>query len=182
MPDKKTEEHGLWSKTRVTQLVETYRFPLLYFATGFIGNLTDAEDVVEDALVKLLVKKPRLKDETAVKTYLFTTVKHLSVDYLRKLQRKRKQQTELFRLSEKDVERIEERICRTETQRELAAALHTLPSDARETLYLQYFEGLPPREIAKITGKSIKQVYNLTARAKKSLAETLQKESFDNEN
>ena len=183
MSKTKPEKYGLWSKERVTMLVETHRFPLLYFAAGILGNLADAEDVVEDALARLLIKKPRLTDETAVKTYLFSTVKHLAVDYLRKKRRRQKQQAELMYLSKQDVECIEHNLCRTERKRALMAALNELTSGAREVLYLQYFENLPPRKIAKITGKSVKQIYNLTARAKKSVAKKLreEEEAYENE-
>ena len=182
MPDKNSEKIGLWSKENITKLVEYYRFPLLYFITGIIGNLTDAEDVVEDTFARMLFKKPRLKNEAAIKTYLFTSAKNIATDYLRKTRRKRKQEGELSRFTEKEIGLIEEKICQTETQRELTAALHTLPAETREILYLQYFESLAPREIAKITGKSIKQIYNLTARAKKALAEKLKKEDNMYEN
>ena len=182
MSNTPNEKPNLWSKEHLTQLVETYRFPLLYFITGIMGDFTDAEDVVEDTFARLLFKKPRLKNENAVKTYLFTTAKNIATDYLRKMQRNRKQQQTLSRFTEKDKEFIEDKICQTETERELTAALHTLASDAREILYLQYFEGLTPKEIAKVTGKSVKQIYNVTARAKKSLAEKLQKENTVDEN
>ena len=182
MPDKSPEKIGLWSKENITKLVETYRFPLLYFITSIIGNLTDAEDVVEDTFARMLFKKPRLKNEAAVKTYLFTSAKNSAMDYLRKTRRKRKQESELSHFTEKEIGFIEEKICQTETQRELTAALHTLSTETREILYLQYFESLTPREIAKVTGRSIKQIYNITARAKKILAEKLQKEDITYEN
>lgn len=177
-----TQKPNTWSEERIAALVEAHRFPLLYFATGIIGNLTDAEDIVEDAFVRLLVKKPRLRDENAMKTYLFTTAKHIAIDYLRKNRRRLKEQKDLEYLPETDVQFLEESVCKTETQREIAAALHTLSPDYREVLYLLYFEELSTAEISKIMGKTKKQIYNLAARAKKALAEILQKEDTPYEN
>ena len=182
MANKTPDKVGLWTKEKIAKLVETHRFPLLYFITSIVGNITDAEDIVEDTFARLIFKKPRLKNPDAAKTYLYVTAKNIATDYLRKLQRKRKQLDELSRFSDKEIEFIEDKICQTETHRELTAAFNTLPAEMREILYLQYFENLTPREIAKVTGKSVKYIYNQTARGKKALAEKLEKENNTHEN
>ena len=48
-------------------------------------------------------------------------------------------------------------------------------------LYLLYFEGLSCEAAAKAMGKSRKQLYNLTARAKAAMREQLEKEGFADE-
>lgn len=61
-------------------------------------------------------------------------------------------------------------------------ALSALPEDYGLTLYLLYFEELSCEAAAKAMGKSRKQLYNLTARAKAAIREQLQKEGFSDEN
>ena len=57
-----------------------------------------------------------------------------------------------------------------------------MPEEYRETLYLKYFEELSPDEIAAVTGRRKKQVYNLLARGRAALRELLTAEGFDYEN
>jgi len=58
-------------------------------------------------------------------------------------------------------------------------ALKQLPEDYRNVLYLQEIEGMATEEIAKVTGKTRKQIYNLSFRGKKALKETLERMGFD---
>ena len=165
----------------VEELVERYRIPLLYFITGFLGELTDAEDVVSETIVKLLVKKPLLRNEKALKTYLYTTAKHFAVDRLRKRKREKQYLENATWLAKTDIAYIDETLCDTEDKRQLAKALRSLTPEYRQILHLSYFEDLSIPEICKILGKNKKQIYNLLARARAALAEIIEKEDSQNE-
>lgn len=165
----------------VEELVERYRIPLLYFITGFLGELTDAEDVVSETIVKLLVKKPLLRSEKALKTYLYATAKHFAVDRLRKRKREKQYLENATWLAKTDIAYIDETLCDTEDKRQLAKALRSLSPEYRQVLHLSYFEDLSTPEICKILGKNKKQIYNLLARARAALAEIIEKEDSQNE-
>lgn len=77
-------------ETAVAELVERYRAPLLFFVTGFLGDVAEAEDAVSDTIVNLLLRKPILRNEAALKTYLYKTAKHIAVDKLRKRKREKR--------------------------------------------------------------------------------------------
>lgn len=48
-------------------------------------------------------------------------------------------------------------------------------------LYLRYFEELSPQEIAQVMRKTLKQVYNLSSRAKAALKNLLERDDFFDE-
>ena len=168
-------------ETAVEGLLERYRAPLLYFVTGFLGEIADAEDVVSETIVKLLVKKPLLYSEKGLKTYLYTTAKHLAIDYLRKRKREKNYVENAARLTESEIVYIDEQIGNTEEQQLLAVALRSLSPEYRQVLYFSYFEDLSISEICKILGKCKKQIYNLLARAKATLSTILTKEGIRDE-
>ena len=165
----------------VLELVEQYRIPLLYFVTGFTRNTADAEDIVSETLIKLLTKKPLLKSEQALKTYLYNTARNIAVDKLREQKRERAYITQSTAQAEREIAYIDETLSETEDKQMLASALRSLPPDYRQVLYFYYFEDLTITEICKVLGKNKKQIYNLLARAKDALATILKKEEATNE-
>ena len=165
----------------VLELIERYRAPLLYFVTGFLGEVAEAEDVVSETVVKLLVKKPLLRNEYALKTYLYTTAKHFAIDRLRKRKREKGYLERAVRLADAEIDYIDEHIGTTEEKLLIAAALRALAPEYRQVLYFYYFEDLSIAEICKILGKSKKQIYNLLARAKAALSVILTKEGIRDE-
>ena len=182
MPDIISKNDSPWSKEQISALVSTHRFPLLYFAVGIVGNIADAEDVVEDAFVRLLIKKPRLRDDTAIRSYLYSTVKNRAIDHLRKQKRDRAHAEALATVATEDLYLIEKQLCQNETRHELFDASRTLSPNDRQLVYLRYFEELPPRRIAQILSKPVKYVYNRIGRIQKQLADILHKEVTTDEN
>ena len=79
--------------------------------------------------------------------------------------------TMLYGSPEKALERAEE-------HKALRMALLQLKKEYREVLYLRFFHNLSVEEIAKITKKNNKQVYNLLTRSKSALKETLTSGGF----
>ena len=179
MPDFSRKQLYRLDEAALLETVERYRAPLLYFITGYMGNVTDAEDVVSETLVRLLTKKPLLKSEQTLKTYLYKTAKHLAIDRLRKAKREKAFLEES--LAKRDIAYIDEAMAKTEEKLALAAALRLLPADYRQVLYFYYFEDLSILEICKILGKNKKQIYNLLARAKAALSTILNKEDAEDE-
>ena len=162
--------------TAVEKLVARYRAPMEYFAMTFVGDSAFAEDVVSEAIVRLLIKKPSLRDERALKTYLYTATKNAAIDFLRKRKREKNRLEEEKRLALADIRYIEESVVKNEEQKSVLSALKVLREEYREALYLQFFEGFSVDEICAVTGKKKKQVYNVLARAKTALAAILKKE------
>ena len=62
------------------QLFRKYRTGMLHFAISIIGNVEDAEEVVNDIFINIWDKQTELKEELGIKSYLFRSVKNRSLN------------------------------------------------------------------------------------------------------
>ena len=166
------------------ELVALYNASLTRYADRILHDAYEAEDVAADTFLFLLLKKPLLRQECAVKTYLFRVAHHKAVDLLR---RKARQEQTLFgddrelplqaELTGEDGE-LFAGLLREERSRQLYRAMETLHPDYAKLLYLLYFEDFTPEMAGKVLGKSKKQIANLTYRAKQALRAAMEREGF----
>lgn len=61
----------------------------------------------------------------------------------------------------------------------MKAALSRLPSDAREVVFLRFYDGLSYDQISAVLGISEQAIDGRLRRAKKKLVEHLRREGFD---
>lgn len=176
------------------KLIALYRHGLLRFIYGYMHDEGLSEDVFQETFVALYYKrffKP--KDGVSFKTYLYTIARNKSLNALKKQGKKR--EVSLDGLTEEggdwlegeavfvESERLsaQENLEQAERNERLRQAMQKIKEEYREVLILRYFEDLSPERIAKITKRNQKQVYNLLARGKIALKETLEKEGFISE-
>ena len=167
---------GFWEADRGTvsleSIIHTYSDPLVRFAYCYVGSTSIAEELMEDALADVLFRDKKFEDESHFKAYLYKTLRHRCLNYLR-FHRK------LVPLE--DVEAVmstgdlEADAIKKERDRTVYACLQELPLQYRQVLALTYFEGFSVEEVGNIMSRSRKQVYNLLARAKASLKTSLEK-------
>jgi len=164
-------ENGRESAT-LENVIRTYSDPLVRFAYSFVGSASVAEELMEDALADVLLRDKRFEEEAQFRAYLYKTVRHRCLNYLR-FHRK------LVPLE--DVEGVlfcgdlEADTIQKERDRTVYTCLQELPLQYRQVLMLMYFEGFSVEEISTILSRSKKQVYNLLARAKASMKTSLEK-------
>lgn len=164
----------------IGEIVEQYNKSLVFFLTGILKSVSLAEDAAADAFVKLLVKKPRLKDCAALQAYLFSTGRNCALDMLRRQGRRGE-----LPLNESadlaDEASLEEQLLKTERDCFLHRAMATLKGEYREVLHLLYFEEMDYKSAGQTMGKSVKQITNLAHRAKGALKTKLQEMGFEYE-
>jgi RNA polymerase sigma-70 factor (ECF subfamily) len=156
------------------EIISTYRAGLILFINGYVKNPIVAEDLASEVFVKILVKKPKLKNENYFKTYIYKAGRNLALTHLKK-------QKKLVELSDNlpyndDPETL---LIKNDTNSRILNAVVTLKSEYRQVLTLRYFDNLDIIDIAKITGCSKKKVYNQLQRAKTALKTILEKEGLD---
>lgn len=166
--------------TAIGELVEKYNKSLVFYLLGILKTVDRAEDAAAEAFVKLLVKKPRLRDDLAFRSYLFRIGRNCAIDMLRKESRNGDMVTDEIEDSA-DVFSLEEQLLKAERDRCLHTALKTLKSEYRDVLHLLYFEEMDYKTAAATMGKSVKQVTNLAYRAKGALKKILEEKGFDYE-
>ena len=157
--------------------------PRLYrFAMHLTGRREDAEDLVQETLVRALRTLPRFEGRSALSTYLLRALGNIWKNRLRS--RSRSRVVEWFRAArtqepegEPDapdpapspLQRMESRERETEVRR----ALDRLEPDRRMALLLREMEGLSYEEIAEMTGVPIGTVRSRIARGRDDLRRLL---------
>ncbi|HAL73514.1 MAG TPA: RNA polymerase subunit sigma-24 [Clostridiales bacterium] len=156
------------------EIVFLYNRKLILFINQSVNNLSEAEDIAAEAFLDLITKKPRFRQESSFKTYLFAIGRNKALNYLRKQSRHSSVPIEDIQLVEQN--QILEELEWDEEQRALMRALNNLLPDYRQVLHLIYFEELSYREAATVLRKSEKQINNLAYRAKNALRDAMQQE------
>lgn len=165
----------------LTEIIHDYKDGLILYISGITGNISTAEEVMEDTFFKIAVKKPVFKGKSSFKTWLYSIGRNAALDTLRRNRRFSSvpvdEYTELA-----DEEDIEQNYLKEEQKIMLHKALNNLLPDYRQVLYLTYFENFTIDETALIMKKNKKQVNNLLYRAKQSLKNELERGGFVYEN
>ena len=166
-------------ESALTEIVSQYRPGLQNYINSIVNNFDVAEDLTEDAFVKLLVKKPKDKGEASFKTWLYTIGRNLAIDYLRKNPKGRYVPLdEIYDISG-DIMGFDSCV---EEQSEIRNALESINGNYKNILILFYFEDFTIEEISKIIKKPKRSTSVLLHRAKKALKNQLEKELFTYEN
>ena len=146
---------------------------VLGVAMRVLGNQAEAEDVTQDAMIRLWKIAPEWRQgEAQVSTWLYRVTMNLCIDVKR---RKRGGHVDLDAIPEPPdpaagvVEGLQESARRDALQE----ALETLPERQRQAVILRHLEELTNPEIAGIMDLSVEAVESLTARGKRALAKAL---------
>jgi RNA polymerase sigma-70 factor (ECF subfamily) len=147
-------------------IIRTQSRALFAIAYGILQNRSDAEDVVQDALVKAWKSRWRVRDAQKFPAWLGTIVRHRARD----LARKRKPEPLPAKLSEQpeDVATTDESLGTS-----LQAALAELPELHRAALTLRYFEELDYAAIERLLGLSNGALRGILGRALQTLRKRL---------
>ncbi len=144
---------------------------ILSWAYRLLGDRAEAEDVAQEAMLKLWKQAPDWRQgEAKVTTWLFQVVRNLATDRLR-----RRRGTPLDAIAEPvdDTPGAAERLQEADRAAALQRALNGLPDRQRQAVVLRHIEGLGNPEIAKIMEIGVEAVESLTSRGKRALKAVL---------
>jgi RNA polymerase sigma factor (sigma-70 family) len=129
---------------------------LAYLLTG---DWSAAEEITQEAFVRLIGRFGHLRKPEATAVYLRRIVINLANSYLRRLRLERAHRSEAGRSANRATELPD-----IETRDELMTELQQLPPRQRAALVLRYCEDLSEHEVASILRTSEKAVRSLAAR------------------
>lgn len=147
---------------------------VLGYATRLLADRAEAEDVAQEAMLRLWRVAPEWRaGEAQVTTWLYRVVTNLVTD--RQRARQRRQATTLDDAPEvaDDAPAAVAQLIEADRMAALDRALDGLPDRQRQALVLRHIEGMSNPEIAEIMQIGVEAVESLTARAKRALAMAL---------
>lgn len=130
------------------------------FALSLTNDPHDAEDLVQQACLKVIAKRGKIPSLA----YLLTSIRNLFYDKIRRSKL----------IDFESLEKMDRAIPETTTSRigvklDLESSLNRLSVEEREAIYLNCVEGYTAAEMARMLGKPRSTVLNLLSRAKHSL-------------
>lgn len=153
-------------------------------AYWIVRDRADAEDVVQDALLRALRGYDRFGGDN-LKAWLLTIVRNTAISHLRERRRRgnvvalhdaiedARGQPQGWRQFATDEASAEDKMISADTARTVAAALAALSPAHRDVVVLREMEGLDYREIAMVTGLPIGTVMSRLARGREELRRAL---------
>lgn len=156
------------------ELLFRYYYPgLVIFASNIIVNRDEAEEIVQDFFVRLWENRATIKTGNTIKSYLFTSVKNRSINYLKSNQVKQHVVDELKKQMETEMRYNPDIYVDTELQQRLKKAFEKLPPRTAEIFTLSRFKGFTNDEIAEDLGLSKRTVETQVSNALKILRKEL---------
>ena len=147
-------------------IIRTHSRTLFAVAYGILQNREEAEDVVQDSLVKAWKKRRRVREPEKFPAWLATIARHRAHDLLRK-RRPIPYQHEAIETGEYQSADT------TVVDGQLHSALAALPELHREALTLRYFEEMDYRTIEHTLGLTNGALRGILGRALASMRKQL---------
>jgi RNA polymerase sigma-70 factor (ECF subfamily) len=147
-------------------IIRTQSSALFAIAYGILQSRVEAEDVVQDSLVKAWKTRWRVRDPEKFPAWLATIARHKAHDVFRKRR--------AVPLSERLMEPIEPELPNTTAlDQQLHSALAALPELHRAALTLRYFEEMDYRTIENTLGLTNGALRGILGRALMSMRKQL---------
>ena len=149
------------------RLLDTFGNAILRMAYSYLHNMSDAEEILQETLIRYLTVQPELQGPEHEKAWLLWVAANLS-----------KNRLDYNRL--RDTDELEETLVSQE-QEDLSflwEAVKQLPDANREVIHLFYYEGYSTAQIAKILNRRESTVRSDLRRGRERLKK-IQKEEYD---
>jgi len=156
-------------------LIEQHKSVIFGTAYLMMRDRAQAEDAVQEALIKMWQNLPSLRRHNSVKAWLVRIV----VNEIKQQHRKKRLPAVSLELAMElngDPDETETVAIHNEDTQQLRRALNTLPPEQREVVVLHYFSDLKVIEIAHVLNKSEGTVKSRLSRALNKLAVILRQD------
>lgn len=143
------------SEPAFAELYRRYRGPLYRYCLRWLKNAAQAEEVFQDAWLRVITARERYQVEASFRTYLFQIAHRLLIDRHRRERPEQSIEDErnpVHTLPDLSTESSESWMLRTEQVERLGALVEQLPLAQREAFLLRAEGDFGPEEIARITG------------------------------
>ena len=159
------------------ELVKRYKDRLLNFVLRYFNNVEQAEDVVQDTLIKLYTHASYYKNVAKFSTWIFTIAKNNALTELRKNKRKKTDSLwtddgQVIDINSKE-ESLDSKVQNEIAIDQLNKFLDDIPENFRMAVVLRDFQELSYEEISKILEIPIGTIKSRINRGRIQLAEKM---------
>lgn len=144
---------------------------LYRLAISVTGNQQEAEDVVQEILIKIWNKRAQWHLIQNMEAWSIRLTKNLSIDKLRSKHRKTDSIEGAYSLS--DNNRVEQQIEAKFTLEKVNQLIKQLPENQRIVLHYREVEGMSYKEISAATGIEINQIKTYLFRARTKIRQKM---------
>ena len=178
---------NLWPKERETdymariasgdreafgEIVQLYMLDLYKFACSILGDKTKAEDMTQEACLKLWTHAEKWSPEGRIKNWLFRITHNLCIDEIRSRKSHTPIDDVIFTLEDPGQD-ASQTYADTQMSRLVTKALFNLSERQRTALILVHYSGYSNIETAKIMDISIDATESLLVRGRQNLRRAL---------
>jgi RNA polymerase sigma-70 factor (ECF subfamily) len=160
----------------ITAAIALYEGKLVRYATGIVGDIERARDVVQDTFLRLCKEDPSRIGEYLAQ-WLFTVCRNRALDIRKKEARMSFVDEAELAVSAGATSRPFALLERKEAMDQVMRVLETLPENQREVVILKFQADLSYKEISAVTGLSVTNVGFLLHTALKTIRQRLAEES-----
>lgn len=152
-----------------------YHQKMYRVAYRLLEDAQDAEDMVQEAYIKLWNKRDELEYIDNIESYCVVLQRNLCLDFLRSKAKRHLQSTEEVAIPDKMV--LIDEIEINDEIKHLESIISRLPEQQQRIMKLRHFEDYSNEEIEQIMGLSSVNVRVLLSRARKKIKELFNQQS-----
>jgi RNA polymerase sigma-70 factor, ECF subfamily len=151
------------------ELVRRYQKPVMHFCRRMMASPQDAEEVAQDAFVRVYRHLPHLKPQAKFSTFLFGVARNLALNAIRDAQRRNPKLEFASNAPGMSEQRPDQIATLRELESALDNALQQLTPEHREILILREIQGMDYDAIAEVVQCRKGTVKSRLARAREQL-------------
>ncbi len=158
--------------SEVMELVLPFKNKLYRYALRIAGNTFEAEDIVQEVLIKIWKKKEQFLSIDNKEAWCMTITRNLAIDKKRARKMKISSIDDYHHIGDRE-STPSEALEMSETMKTIMSHIDALPERQKSVVHLRDVEGFTYKEISEMTSLSVDQVKVTLHRARKTLREKL---------
>ncbi len=161
----------------IVNLVSPFKDKLFRLALRIVGSTHEAEDVIQEVLVKVWKKKDQFLELNNKEAWCMTVTRNLCIDKIRARKMRTSDVTEHYDIKDKTLTPSEEAES-NDRMGQIVALINALPEKQRTVVQLRDIEGYSYKEISEITTLKLDQVKVYLHRARITLRAQITKKAI----
>jgi RNA polymerase sigma-70 factor (ECF subfamily) len=161
------------STEEFSALYNTFNHQLCAFICGRIPDERDAEDILQEVLLRVHARMGTLRDENKLVSWLYQIARHAIADYYRRSRPNLVELDEALPDEATDEDSPEEENAVARLAPSLRELVDALPERYREALLLTEYQGLTQKELSERLGLSFSGAKSRVQRARSKIKDML---------